>query len=78
MIQALEGPTFYFIGVTTAGSLSMKLFPQWLEAAGWPATAIRGYDIEVRGPREAYRRIVGHIREDDKAVSYTHLRAHET
>jgi shikimate 5-dehydrogenase len=61
-------PTFYFIGVSTSGSLIMKLFPKWLEAAGWPRTAIRGYDIEVRGPREKYRRIVRHIKEDDRAL----------
>ncbi len=60
-------PTFYFIGVSTSGSLSMKLFPKWLEAAGWPETAIRGFDIEVRGPRKKYRRIVRRIKEDENA-----------
>jgi shikimate dehydrogenase len=68
MIEALRTPTYYFIGVTTAGSLSMKLFPKWLQAAGWPETAIRGYDVEVRGAREKYRRIVGHIKADEKAL----------
>ena len=61
-------PTFYFIGVSTAGSLSMKLFPKWLEAAGWPETAIRGFDIEVRGPRKKYRWIVRRIKEDENAL----------
>jgi shikimate dehydrogenase len=46
----------------------MKLFPGWLEAAGWPQTAIRGFDVEVRGPREKYREIVRHIKEDGKAL----------
>jgi shikimate dehydrogenase len=68
MIEPLEGPTFYFVGVTTSGSLSMNLFPRWLEAAGWPPTAIRGYDVEVRGPREKYREIVRHIKEDRRAL----------
>jgi shikimate dehydrogenase len=68
MIESLTKPTFYFVGVTTAGSLSMKLFPKWLEAAGWPRTAIRGYDVEVRGPREKYREIVRHIKGDPHAL----------
>lgn len=68
MIEALRTPTFYFIGVSTAASLSMKLFPKWLEAAGWPETTLRGYDVEVRGAREKYRRIVEHIKGDENAL----------
>jgi shikimate dehydrogenase len=68
MIESLKEPTFYFVGVTTSGSLSMQLFPKWLEAAGWPRTTIRGYDVEVRGPREKYREIVRHIREEQNAL----------
>jgi shikimate 5-dehydrogenase len=68
MMEALKEPTFYFVGVTTGGSLSMKLFPMWLEAAGWPRTAIRGYDVEVRGSREKYREILSHIKQDPLAL----------
>lgn len=49
----LTEPTFFFIGVTTSGSLSTRLFPVWLEVVGLPKTAIRGIDIEVRGPEAA-------------------------
>lgn len=68
MIGPLGEPTFYFIGVTTSGSLSLKLFPKWLEELGWPPAAIRGWDIEVRGPREKYREIVQHIKDDPLAL----------
>ena len=65
---ALEGPTFYFIGVSTGGSLALQLFPLWLQTLGLPPTAIRGHDIPVRGPREAYRAIVEHIRREPLAL----------
>ncbi len=68
MIEAPQEPTFYFIGVSTSGSLSMKLFPKWLEAANLPQTAIKGHDIEVRGPAEKYREIVVHIKEQRRAL----------
>ncbi len=68
MIEAPEEPTFYFIGVSTSGSLSMKLFPEWLKAADLPQTAIRGYDVEVRGPDEKFREIVGHLKQQSKAL----------
>jgi len=29
-----DNRTFYFIGVTTAGSSIMRLFPQWMEELG--------------------------------------------
>lgn len=68
MIESPQEPTFYFIGVSTSGSLSMKLFPKWLEAVDLPKTAIRGHDIEVRGPAKKYREIVRHIKEEQKAL----------
>jgi shikimate dehydrogenase len=64
MIPSPERPTFYFIGVSTAGSLSLELFPVWLATLGLPPADIRGHDIPVRGPREAYREVVLHIRSE--------------
>jgi shikimate dehydrogenase len=54
--------------VSTAGSLALELFPLWLKTLGLPPTAIRGHDIPVRGPREAYRSIVRSIREEGETV----------
>jgi len=61
-------PIFYFIGVSTAGSLALELFPLWLKTLGLPETAIQGHDIAVRGPREAFREIVRRIREESRTV----------
>jgi shikimate 5-dehydrogenase len=54
--------------VRTGGSLALELFPLWLATLGLPQTEIRGHDIPVRGPREAYRGIVNRIREESQTV----------
>ncbi len=59
---------FYFIGVSTAGSLSLELFPLWLATLGLPAAEIRGYDLPLRGPREGYREAVRRIRAEPEAA----------
>jgi shikimate dehydrogenase len=61
-------PTFYFIGVSTARSKVMSLFPRWMEVLGLPETEIRGIDVEVRGPAEKFRSIIEHIGGEEKAV----------
>jgi shikimate dehydrogenase len=58
---------FYFIGVTTGQSSIMGLFPLWMKELGFTETRIAGYDIEPRGPREEYRKIVRHIKEQREA-----------
>jgi shikimate 5-dehydrogenase len=63
-----ERPTFYFIGVSTAGSLSLELFPVWLATLGLPPADIRGHDIPVRGSRKAYREVLRHIRAEPNAL----------
>jgi shikimate 5-dehydrogenase len=54
--------------VSTAGSLALELFPLWLATLGLPPADIRGHDIPVRGPREAYRDIVRRIRQESRTV----------
>ncbi len=54
--------------MSTGGSLALELFPLWLKTLGLPPTEIRGRDIPVRGPREAYRDIVRRIREESRTV----------
>jgi len=68
MEQPLRGPTFLFLGVSTGGSLSMRLFPRWLAALGLPPTDIRGVDIEVRGHPERFREVVQWIRREPLAL----------
>jgi shikimate dehydrogenase len=59
---------FYFIGVSTAGSLSLELFPIWLATLGLPPAEVRGYDLPLRGPREGYREAVRRIRAEPEAA----------
>jgi shikimate dehydrogenase len=68
VIEAPQKPTFYFVGVSTSGSLSMKLFPKWLETIGLPETVIQGHNIEVRGEARKYREIVGHVKNEPRAL----------
>ncbi len=56
-------PTMYFIGVTTAKSSIMKVFPQWSKILNLGAQ-IEGYDAPIHAPAENYRAIVRHIKED--------------
>ena len=68
MLHRPKERTFYFIGVTTSKSSIMKIFPYWVKALNIPDTKIEGYDIEVHGPKEKYREIVSHIKNNDLAV----------
>jgi len=53
----------YFIGVTTAQSSIMKVFPRWAKVLGIDAI-IKGIDIGIRAPDEHYRQAVGFIKND--------------
>lgn len=68
MPHPLKKPTFFFIGVSTSGSSSVKLFPLWLKELGLPETDFRGHDIQVNGPAGKYREIVRRIKEDPLAL----------
>lgn len=56
-------PTLYFVGVTTAQSSIMKVFPKWSEALDLGAE-IAGYDAPIHAPAEVYRAVVQHIKDD--------------
>jgi len=57
-------PTFYFIGVTTAQSSIMKVFPRWMEALGRADVVIEGVDHPIHDAPEAYRASVAQIKCD--------------
>ncbi|MBC7813205.1 MAG: shikimate dehydrogenase, partial [Burkholderiales bacterium] len=65
-LAPLSAPTFYFIGVTTAQSSIMRIFPQWMDILGLDAQ-IAGYDAPLHAPPEVYRAIVAHIKSDPLA-----------
>lgn len=59
-----EWPTLYFIGVTTAKSSIMKVFPAWAQELGLKDAQIRGIDFPLHADPAAYREAVAFIRDD--------------
>ncbi|WP_127144359.1 shikimate dehydrogenase family protein [Pelagibacterium montanilacus] len=59
-----DRPTFYFIGVTTAKSSIMKVFPAWAEHLGLEDAQIKGIDFAPHADPAAYREAVEFIRDD--------------
>lgn len=62
-------PTFYFVGVTTGQSSSMRVFPRWMEVLGSihpiaQDVVIEGVDMALHDEPENYRRLVAHIKAD--------------
>jgi len=57
-------PTFYFIGVTTAKSSIMKVFPIWMKLLGREDVVIEGWDCRIHDTDEAYRKAVAQIKYD--------------
>jgi shikimate 5-dehydrogenase len=53
-----------FIGVTTASSSIMKLFPLWADVLGLPTKELLGHDLPLNATREQYRNIVQEIRDN--------------
>ena len=60
-----EGPTLYFIGVTTGKSSIMKVFPRWAEALGLDGARIEGMDFPPHADAQAYMAAVRHIQADE-------------
>ena len=58
--------TFFFMGVTTAKSQIMRLFPVWMDVLGLDATIV-GRDLPIDGDREVYRAAVEELRDDPSA-----------
>jgi shikimate dehydrogenase len=54
----------HFIGVSTAGSSIMELFPRWAQILGLDAT-IAGRDVAVRADAHVYRDVVVEVADDE-------------
>lgn len=57
-------PTFYFIGVTTAKSSIMRVFPAWAKHLGLGDVEIKGIDLKIHDDPENYREAVRFIKTD--------------
>lgn len=62
--QPAPQSTLYFIGVTTAKSSIMKVFPAWAAYLGLKDAAIKGIDFPLHADPAAYRAAVSFIKED--------------
>lgn len=62
--EAATCPTMYFIGVTTASSSIMRVFPKWAEALGLEDAVIKGIDFKPHSSAEEYREAVDFIKND--------------
>lgn len=67
-IASPDQPTFYFVGVTTAGSAMQQIFPRWMEALGHPEVTMVGIDRRLHDEPARYRQIVEHIRREPLAL----------
>lgn len=59
-----DKPTIYFIGVTTAKSSIMRVFPEWARHLGLGDCAIKGIDFVPHDRPERYREAVAFIKAD--------------
>jgi shikimate 5-dehydrogenase len=59
-----EIPTIYFIGVTTAKSSIMDVFPKWAQCLGLKDSTIRGFDFVPHDMPQNYREAVSFIKSD--------------
>lgn len=57
-------PTFYFIGVTTAQSSIMRVFPRFAEAMELGDVVIKGIDLKLHAPDGEYREVVAFLKND--------------
>ncbi|HUG62825.1 MAG TPA: shikimate dehydrogenase [Methylomirabilota bacterium] len=57
-------PTLYFIGVTTAKSSIMRVFPAWARHLGLDDAEIKGIDFPLHADPAAYREAVAFIKDD--------------
>ncbi len=58
---------FIFVGVSTAGSSIVKIFPQWSTLLGLDAEIV-GCDLPLRSAKKTYRTVLREIRDDPLVV----------
>lgn len=57
-----------FVGVSTAGSSIMKVFPRWAEILELPTRQLVGIDVAMGASPENYRRVVTDLRDDPELL----------
>ncbi len=67
-LQPAQRETFYFIGMTTAKSSIMKVFPKWAQHLGLGDVPIQGIDCKWHDDPEVYRTVVDFLKNDTKSL----------
>jgi shikimate dehydrogenase len=63
----VKSASMRFVGVSTASSSIMKVFPRWAGILGLDAE-LTGVDVPLGAPPEEYRRVVGEIQADPRCA----------
>jgi shikimate 5-dehydrogenase len=58
----------YFVGVTTAKSMIMRVFPKWARALELGDCRIKGIDLKLHDRPQRYRDVVSFIRDDPQSL----------
>lgn len=66
--QPASQPTLYFIGVSTAKSSIMPVFPAWARHLGLKDAVIKGIDFPLHADPAAYRAAVTFIKQDQLSL----------
>jgi shikimate 5-dehydrogenase len=61
-------PTMYFVGVSTARSIIMRVFPAWADHLGFGDCELRGIDLALHDRPEHYRDVVRFIKDDPLSI----------
>ena len=67
-LRPAQRPTMYFVGVSTASSLIMRVFGPWAELLGLGDCELRGIDLPLGAPADDYRAVVDLIAGDDASL----------
>ena len=67
-LQKADRPTFYFIGVTTAKSSIMRVFPEWAKYLNLGDCPIRGIDCKWHDDPGVYREVVSFLKNDELSL----------
>ncbi len=77
----MSGPAMAFVGVDTAHSSIVRVFPLWADHLGLPTRRLRGHDVPLGASDDVYRDLVSTLRDDETclgALVTTHkLRVYE-
>ena len=67
-LHAAKRPTMYFIGVSTARSIIMRVFPAWARHLRFGECELQGIDLALHDRPERYREVVKFIKDDPLSI----------